>query len=70
MLILTAVLATLTLTLAGCASTSRPKVSSSTPPKSQGQDDREWLGKTLNDATVHSRGRPDDTTQPIYAPWW
>jgi hypothetical protein len=28
----------------------------------------EWLRDKLYDATIHSRGRPDDYNQPIYAP--
>jgi hypothetical protein len=28
----------------------------------------EWLRDNLYDATIHSRGRPDDYAQPIIAP--
>jgi hypothetical protein len=74
MLILAAALAA----LAGCSAkhgsgTTYPNQGSPFPPAAAPTSGKrltggEWLRDNLYDATIHSRGRPDDYNQPIYAP--
>jgi hypothetical protein len=74
MLILTVLLAA----LGGCAAkhgsgATYQNQGSPFPPAAAPTDGKrltgaQWLRNTLYDATIHSRGRPDDYNQPIYAP--
>jgi hypothetical protein len=74
MLILTVILAA----LAGCSAKhgsgatyqnqASPFPPAGTPTSGKRLTGAEWLRDILYDSTIHSRGRPDDYNQPIYAP--
>jgi hypothetical protein len=45
-----------------------PLPSAAAPTSGKRLTGGEWLRDNLYDSTIHSRGRPDDYNQPIYAP--